>query len=177
MRILGSMLVLSLLLALGVTHPPAASAKTKVIATVVNEGTQYCPQRSYLMGGVKVRSGRCYTPMVFRDRRGTYLGFVNSPAGIPAGQVVRLDTPAGRRARAQTVLLVPMQYGGQNVPIPVNTVQLVRLRQEIDEEVDEDDDDNNNSQIDWNNVHQGRVIVLLPAMHMRNPVATYVVRY
>ncbi len=171
-RIIPLILILVMLVATGPGVLPAR-AGTRVVVTVYQEGQSFCPSRVYRVGNVAVQSGHCYVPTVLRDRRGTFLAFIDPSVSIPQGQLVRLDSSAGRRARTQMYFLVPVKMTRQMNLIPVNTIQLIQLREEDD--VDEPDGDNNNNQ--GNNVRRARLIVLLPVMH--NPVltATFDVRF
>lgn len=74
--------------------------------------------------------------VVVRDVQGAFLGFVDPTQKLPPGRLVRLDTPEGMRLRVHVLYLVPMppEMTGQMLLVPPNTLQLVRLRREDDEE-------------------------------------------
>lgn len=138
---LGRLLVLfPVLLALVPLTPSRAGADQDhprhVKATEYAEGHALCPSKRLVIGRVPLRGGRCYVLVVVRDFEGAFLGFVDPAQKLPAGRLVRLDTPEGTRLRAHVLYLVPMppQMIGQMLLVPPNTLQLVRLRREDDEE-------------------------------------------
>jgi hypothetical protein len=92
----------------------------------LNQGDLYCPTAVLVYGNVVIQSGRCYTLFVMRDPYGTYLAF--GQPGIPPGQLVRLNTPAGAKVRGRIFYLVPIQATA--VLVPVNTITLVAVRAE-----------------------------------------------
>lgn len=88
------------------------------------QGELYCPTAVLVYGNVVIQSGRCYTLFVMRDPYGTYLAF--GQPGIPPGQLVRLNTPAGAKVRGRIFYLVPIHATA--VLVPVNTITLVAVR-------------------------------------------------
>ncbi len=123
------------------TMSPALAKSKHVKLSEVEEGHGFCPTRALVLGGVAVRAGRCYVLAVLRDTRGAFFAFMDPAVRIPPGQLVRLDTPVGRKLRGRIIYLVPMSLSPQIVLIPVNTIQLIRLREEDEEEEDEDEDE------------------------------------
>lgn len=103
---------------------PAKPLKVKVYA----QGQVYCPASVLVVGSLVIQAGRCYTLYVIRDTRGTFLAFAAPQAFIPPGQIVRLSTPAGAKAKAKIIYLVPIQTTAALVP--VNTMTLVAVRVE-----------------------------------------------
>ncbi|OFX13584.1 MAG: hypothetical protein A2V59_00620 [Armatimonadetes bacterium RBG_19FT_COMBO_69_19] len=132
-------LVLALILLLVAGVPAAARHKG---AKAYKEGQVYCTAGALVMGPVVIQGGRCYLLGVYRDTRGTFLAFINPAVLVTPGQLIRLDSSAGHRLRAQIVYLVPIHMSGLVVaPIPVNTIQLVAIREEHRHEDEDDDDD------------------------------------
>jgi hypothetical protein len=93
-------------------------------------GQQFCPSRVLLVGKVVVQPGRCYTLLVLRDNRGTFLAFASPEARIPPGQLVRLTTPAGAKLRGHVFYLVPIVSTVAIVPVGIVTSIAFR---EVDE--------------------------------------------
>ncbi len=154
MRAAQCILLVLMLLAFGTVDPAAASAKK--VVTVYQEGDVFCPRRAFVVGNVAVQAGRCYTPVVFRDRRGAFFAFMDPSVQMSRGQLVRLDTREGRRARAGIFFFVPIRVTRQVSLIPVNTIQLVRLQEE--DEVDDDDDDDDAHR----HIKRARLIIVFP---------------
>jgi hypothetical protein len=102
--------------------PPSKPLKVKH----VGRGDLYCPSAALVFGNVIVQSGRCYALFVMRDAYGTFLAF--GPRGIPPGQLVRLNTPAGAKVRGRIFYLVPLHTTAAIVPM--NTISLVAVRAE-----------------------------------------------
>jgi hypothetical protein len=92
----------------------------------LRQGEGYCPGATLVIGNVIVQGGRCYTLFVMRDSFGTFLAF--GQPGIPPGQLVRLNTPAGAKVRGRLFYLVPIHTTA--VLVPVNTISLVAVRAE-----------------------------------------------
>jgi len=103
------------------------------------EGRAFCPSRALVIGGTIVPAGRCYQVAVLRDHRGTFLAFMDPEVRIPHGKIKRLEGEEGRKIKTRIFFLVPIQRTAQIAVIPVNTIQLIRLREE-DEDEDEDED-------------------------------------
>ncbi|MBI3976242.1 MAG: hypothetical protein HY334_07595 [Armatimonadetes bacterium] len=103
---------------------PAKPKKVKVYA----QGQVYCPASVLVAGSVVIQAGRCYTLYVIREPRGTFLAFAAPQAFIPPGQIVRLTTPAGAKAKAKILYLVPIQT--RAVLVPVNAMTPVAVRVE-----------------------------------------------
>ena len=82
--------------------------------------------RALVLGNVVIQSGRCYTLFVMREGTGTFLAF--GQPGIPPGQLVRLNTPAGRKMRGRIFYLVAIHTTA--VLVPVNTISMVAVRAE-----------------------------------------------
>ncbi len=168
MRAAQCILLVLMLLAFGTVDPAAASAKK--VVTVYQDGDVFCPRRVFVVGNVAVQAGRCYTPVVFRDRSGAFFAFMDPSVQMSRGQLVRLDTREGRRARAGIFFLVPLRVTRQVSLIPVNTIQLVRLQEEDD--VDDDDDDDSDRRI-----KRGRLIIVIPTMPTPDVTVTIVVNF
>ncbi|HET6946795.1 MAG TPA: hypothetical protein VFJ45_03200 [bacterium] len=131
-------LVLALIVLLAAGVPAAAHHKG---AKAYREGQVYCTAGALVMGAVVIQGGRCYLLGVYRDTRGTFLAFINPAVLVTPGQLIRLDSSAGHRLRAQIAYLVPIHMSGLvAAPIPVNTVQLVAIREEYRHDDDDDDD-------------------------------------
>ncbi len=151
------------------TMPPALANSKHLKRSVVEEGRGFCPARTLVLGGVAVREGRCYVLAVLRDTRGAFFAFMDPGVRIPPRQLVRLDAPAGRQLRGQIIYLVPMQMSRQVVLVPVNTIQLVQLREE-----DEEDEDEGNHHV---RVVSSRFTLILTSMPTPNVTVTFVVNF
>lgn len=175
MRIVWRSLVFLLLLTLTGTFPAFANAgdSKHVKVKVYGEGNAFCPRQVLALGRVAIQTGRCYLLAVLRDNRGAFLAFVDPAVRIPQGQLVRLDTPAGRKLRGRIFYLVPLQMTGQIiVAIPVNTVQLVQLREEDEEDADEDEDEHKERHI-----LASTLVVILTSSPLPGLSITFVVRF
>lgn len=96
----------------------------------VRQGTAFCPTSRLSAGGIVIRSGRCYTLFLVRDVRGVFLAF-GPPAGmIPPGQIVRLSTPAGAKAKGRIFYWVPLHT--RVALLPINTIKAVGARVQTD---------------------------------------------
>ena len=156
-------LVLALVLLLAVGTPAAADRKAKAY----KEGQVYCTAGALVMGPVVIQGGRCYLLGVYRDTRGTFLAFINPAVLVTPGQLIRLDSSAGHRLRAQIVYLVPIHMSGLVVaPIPVNTIQLVAIR----EEHRHDDDDDGDPRSD-------RTVLVIAGMPTPELSVTFILRF
>jgi hypothetical protein len=109
----------------GRDHPGGPKSKAVKIKHL-QRGELYCPTAALVFGNVIVQSGRCYTLFVLRDAAGTFLAF--GQPGIPPGQLVRLNTPAGAKVRGRLFYLVPIHTTA--VLIPTNTITMVAVRAE-----------------------------------------------
>lgn len=93
---------------------------------VVRRGEAICFDRGIRYAGVVVAGNRCYTTYLIRTRQGAFLAFgPPGPPMIPPGQLVRLNTPAGRKHRGRLFYLVPVPV--RVVAIPVDTIRFVRV--------------------------------------------------
>lgn len=127
LRWIASLLVVLLIVAvvgIAAEAKPAKPLKVKAYG----QGQVFCPTTVLIAGGIVIQTGRCYTLYVIRDGRGTFLAFAQPQAFIPPGQIVRLSTPAGAKARAKIIYLVPIRT--TVVLLPVNTMTLVAVRVE-----------------------------------------------
>ena len=180
MRIRRLLVVFPVLLALTGFLPARASSDNErprhVKVTEYREGRAICPSRRLVIGNVAVHGGRCYLPAVLRDSQGAFLAFVDPAVRIPPGQLVRLDTTEGRALKARILYLVPMpaQMTAQVLVIPVNTVQLVRLREEDDEE--EDGDSNQHEGDQSTHIVGSRLTVIMTGAPLPNLSVTFVVQ-
>lgn len=101
-------------------HPAGGPKKVYV----VGPSALFCPGRALLFGSIVISAGRCYTVLLLRDGRGTFLAFA-APRAIPPGQLVRLGTPAGAKVRGRIFYLVPIRT--TRALIPVGTVRVVAV--------------------------------------------------
>jgi hypothetical protein len=106
-------------------HPGGPRAKPLKVK-YLRQGEAYCPTATLVVGNVVIQAGRCYTLLVMRDLTGTFLAF--GQPGIPPGQLVRLNTPAGAKVRGRIFYLVPIHTTA--VLVPMNTITLVAVRAE-----------------------------------------------
>lgn len=167
MRIVRFPLLLLVLLTFATWSPAWAGGDRKhVKVSVYDEGRAYCPPRALVIGRVAIPAGRCYRLAVLRDHRGAFLAFVDPSVRIPRGRLERLDDEEGGRIREHIFFLVPLQMTSQLVIVPVNTIQLVRLREEDDEDEDEDHVER---------INGGRLVVFLPTAP--TPSVTIVVTF
>jgi hypothetical protein len=120
----------ALTLVMATVAPGAPGPKIKPLKVkVYGRGEAFCPAAALVYGSVVIQGGRCYTLFVLRERAGTFLAFgPPGPPMIPPGQIVRLSTPAGAKARGRFFYLVPIYASA--VLVPVNTVTLVSVRAE-----------------------------------------------
>lgn len=167
MRQMRFFLILPVLVALAATSPALASGEKKhVRVSVYGEGHAYCPPRNLVIGNMAVRGGRCYQVAVVRNTRGAFLAFLDPAVRIPADRLERLDSGEGRGITRHIFYLVPLPMTSQLVLIPVNTVQLIRLREE-----DEEDEDENE------HIHRGNLVVFVPQAPTPNVSVTIVVTF
>jgi hypothetical protein len=170
MRIGRFALLLLGLLTLPTMSPVWASDKDKHIRVKeYEEGHAFCPSRALVIGNTIVPAGRCYELAVLRDNRGAFLAFMDPSVRIPSGKIERLDSSEGRKARGHIFFLVPIQNTAQIALVPVNTIQLIRLREEDEEDEDEEE----------HAVHVSRstLIVVLPNLPIPNVSVTFVVTF
>jgi hypothetical protein len=167
-----SRLVLLLVVLLTVPLFSAASARAdgkddkRVRVSEYGEGNAYCPRRAMVIGHVIVPAGRCYTLAVFRNDRGAYLAFLDPTTRLHRHEAERLGSLEGRRAWNQILFLVPIPGSARVALIPMNTIQLIRLRQE-----DADDDE------DRPRARPSALVVVVPASTMPNISATFVITF
>ncbi|HET7266066.1 MAG TPA: hypothetical protein VFL28_15490 [bacterium] len=100
------------------------------------EGNPYCPRRPIVVGRVVVPARRCYTLAVVRNDRGAYLAFLDPSVRLRRDEAERLGSLDGRRAWNQILFLVPVPRDARIGMIPMNTIRLIRLREEDDEDED-----------------------------------------
>jgi hypothetical protein len=94
---------------------------------VMRQGNAYCFDRPIAYGDVVIAGGRCYTFYVLRTATGAFLGFGPSgPPMVPPGQLVRLDTPAGAKARGRLFYLVPIPL--RTITLPIDVIRLVTVQ-------------------------------------------------
>jgi hypothetical protein len=122
------------------TASPVWADSKRVRHLEVGEGQRFCPQRTLVLSGTAVRGGRCYVLAALRDRRGAFIAFLDPSVRIPGRRAIRLDSEEGRKARGRILLLVPMSSNARVVLIPVNTIQLIRLREDDEEDEDEQEE-------------------------------------
>lgn len=131
------------------------------------EGNAYCPRRPMTIGAVVVPAGRCYTLAVLRNQRGAYLVFLDPSVRLRQDRAARLTDWDGRHAWGEILFLIPIPGNAQIALIPVNTIQLIRLRQEDNEDEDEDQPQ----------VHRSTLVVVAPASITPNVSVTFVITF
>ncbi len=172
MRIARLALLVLVLLALPTMPPVWASAKDKhVKVTEYEEGRAFCPSRALVIGNMLVPPGRCYQLALLRDTRGAFLAFVDPAVRIHSGEIERLDSSEGRKAKGHILFLVPILSTGQIALVPVNTIQLVRLREEDEEDEEEGDGEH------AAHISRSKLIVILPNAPIPNVSVVFVVTF
>jgi len=170
MRISRLALPLVALLIVPLVSPVWARADGKndkrVRVSEYEEGNAYCPRRPMGIGHVIVPAGRCYALAVFRNERGAYLAFLDPTGRLRKHEAERLSGLEGRRAWNQILFLVPIPSNARIALIPMNTIQLIRLREE-----DADDDE------DRPRAQRSALVVVVPASTMPNVSATFVITF
>jgi len=154
---------------LALTASPALADKKE--SKELKKGQAFCPTQLLAVGSVLVQPGRCYILAVLRDGRGTFLAFVHPSAKIPANRTINLTADEGRKVKAKVIYLVPIQATGLSaVVVPVNTIQLVQIREEHrhDDDDDEDHDDRKG---------QDQVVLIITGIPIPNVSVTLVVRF
>ncbi|HKX18392.1 MAG TPA: hypothetical protein VJT33_10325 [bacterium] len=126
------------------------------------EGNPYCPHRPIAVGRVVVPAKRCYTLAVFRNDRGAYLAFLDPAVRLHRHEAERLGSLEGRMAWNQILFLVPIPRDARSAMIPMNTIQLIRLREE-----DEEDEDRPRSAL----------VLMVPAPAVPTVSATIVINF
>lgn len=175
------LLVFPILLALAPFSPTRVGADQVyaqmhgVRVTEYNAGHPLCPVRRFVIGNVAVRGGHCYIPVVVRDSEGTFLAFADPPLRIHRDQLVSLDSPGGISLRARILYRVPMpaQMSGETLPIPMNTLQLARLRQEDEVE----DSGNPQEGFEVTHVLSSRLTVIMTGAPLPGTSVTFVVHF
>ncbi len=168
MRITRPALLFLALLTLPTVSPVWANARDKhVRVTEYEQGHAYCPHRPLAIGNMIVPAGRCYKVAVLRDTRGAFLAFMDPAVRLPSGEIERLNSSEGRRVRGRIAFLVPIRSTSQIALIPVNTIQLIRLREEDEEDEDED-------QV---RVRRSTLIVGVPNVSVPNVAVTFVITF
>lgn len=127
------------------------------------EGNPYCPRRPIAIGRVVVPAKRCYTLAVFRNDRGAYLAFLDPRVRLHRHEAERLGSLEGRMAWNQILFLVPIPRDARIGMIPMNTIQLIRLREEDDEDED--------------GPPRSALVVMVPAPAVPNVSATIVINF
>lgn len=138
----------------------------RVRVSEYDEGNAYCPRRPMGIGHVVVPAGRCYTLAVFRNERGAYLAFLSPTARLRKHEAERLAGLEGRRAWNQILFIVPIPSSARIGLIPMNTIQLIRLREE-----DADDEE------DRPRAQRSALVVVVPASTMPTVSATFVITF
>ncbi len=93
---------------------------------VQQPGQLFCPSSALVFEKMVIPGGRCFTLLLVRETAGTSLAFAEPELGVPPGQLVRLNTPAGAKLKGRIFFLVPVQT--TIILIPVNTITLVPVR-------------------------------------------------
>ncbi len=170
MRISRLALPLVVLLTLPLLSPAWTRADGKgdkrVRVSEYAEGNAYCPRRPIVIGNVYVPTGRCYTLAVFRNERGAFLAFLDPAVRLHKHEAEGLAGWEGRRAWNQILFVLPIPNGVRTGLIPMNTIQLIRLREE---DADEDEDQPR--------AQRSALVVLIPASTMPNVSATFVITF
>lgn len=130
------------------------------------EGRAYCPRRPMTIGHVIVPAGRCYTLAVFRNEHGAYLAFLDPAVRLHRQEAERLGSWEGRRAWNQILFLVAIPRNERIALIPMNTIQLIRLREE-----DADDDE------DQPRAGRSALVVIVPVPAVPTVSATFVINF
>lgn len=138
----------------------------RVRVSEYEEGNAYCPRRPMGIDRVLVPAGRCYTLAVFRNERGAYLAFLDPTVRLHKHEAEHLAGLEGRRAWSQILFLVPIPGSARIGLIPMNTIQLIRLREE-----DADDED------DRPRAQRSALVVVIPASTMPNVSVTFVIAF
>ncbi len=154
------------------TASPVWAESKRVRHTVVEEGQRFCPQRTLVLGGMAIRGDRCYVLAALRDKRGAFIAFMNPSARIPHGQVVRLDSDEGRKARGWIIYLVPMATNSRLALIPVNTIQLIQLGEDDEEDDDEDEDGEHHTR-----VVSSSLTIVVTTTPTPNTIVTFVINF
>ncbi len=94
----------------------------------LDQGELFCPRGALVSGSIVIQPGRCYVLFVLHDAGGIFLAFAAPNVGIPPGQLVRLNTPAGAKVRGRIFYLVPIRTTA--VLVPVGTTTLVATKVE-----------------------------------------------
>jgi hypothetical protein len=87
----------------------------------------YCFKRNLVFGNMAILGGRCYNFYLVNTQGGVFLGF--GPQGqplIPAGQFVRLGTPAGLKLKGKLFYLIPMT--GYVAQTPAESIQFLHVQ-------------------------------------------------
>jgi hypothetical protein len=160
------------LVSLAATFPSAAlgdqGEKKHVRVSEYGEGHAYCPPRNVVIGNMAVQGGRCYQVAVVRNTQGAFLAFLDPAVRIPVGRLENLNSDEGRGIKGHIIFLVPLPMTSQLVLVPVNTLQLIRLREEDQE--DEDEDHNQH-------ISRGTLVVFVPNAPTPNVSVTVVVTF
>ncbi len=165
-----SLLTAILACMLAVTSP-AALADDKG-SKEFKKGQAFCPTQVLAVGNVIVQPGRCYVLAILRDSRGTFLAFVHPSAKIPANKRINLASDDGRKIRAKVIYLVPIQATGLSaVVVPVNTIQLVQIREEHRHDEEDDDEDHDGRK------GQDQVVLIITGVPVPNLSVTFVIRF
>src|SRR5579859_3990794 len=165
---------IALLLLVLLTVPLCAPAWTRaagkdgrhVRVNEYDEGRAYCPRRPITIGHVIVPAGRCYTLAVFRNEHGAYLAFLDPAVRLHRQEAEGLGSWEGRRAWNQILFLVPIPRDARTALIPMNTIQLIRLREE-----DENDDEGRPR------AGRSALVVVVPAPAVPTVSATFVINF
>lgn len=128
MRVLTSVLIV--LVGVGVLGVSIATGQERpdrpLRVAHVTQGQAFCPTSALSVGGIVIGRGRCYTLFLVRDERGSFLAF-GPPAGmIPPGQIVRLSTPAGAKAKGRIFYWVPLHTSV--ALLPINSIKTVGVQ-------------------------------------------------
>jgi hypothetical protein len=166
-------LILLVLAALMTMSPALAAADKHVRVSVYDEGHAYCPPRNAVIANMAVRGGRCYRVAAVRNARGVFLAFLDPAARIPAGRLEHLSGDDGRRITSHIIYLIPLPATSQLMQLPVNTIQLIRLREEDEEG---GDNNNENGQNDAG-YRTGHLVVFLPNAPTPNVSVTIAVTF
>ena len=179
------------LVSLAATSPAMASGekadKRHVRVYDYGEGRAYCPSRTVIIGNLAVQGGRCYQAAVVRNNRGAFLAFLDPTVRIPVGRLEYLNSDVGYGIRGHIIFLVPLQMTSQLALFPVNTLQLIRLREQDEEDADEGNGQYYNGQYydgqyydgGYNNerIPRGHLVVYIPNAPTPNVSVTIVVTF
>jgi hypothetical protein len=128
------------------------------------EGRAFCPHRHVVVGNVVVPGGRCYTVGVLRNDRGTFLAFLDPDVRLRHGPEP-LEGREWHRIRERIEFLARVPRDMRVGHIPMNTIQLIRFREEDEVEGDGDRE----------RIRDSRLVIVVPGEPERPDVTGTIV--